>query len=154
MFHVFHDLFSDRRRDALLHREKALYGTVLPVICLIKPGHIDTREPGGPAQEFHPAKLLFPALFVQSHQLPVPGLPFSQVKHVKEIRQGLRIIGTGAASNDNGTVLPSLQGIQGNLGQVQNLQDIGIAHFILYGYAQKIKILHRILGFQGKEGNV
>ena len=35
--------------------------------------------------------------------------------------------------------------------QIQGLQYVGVAHLILQGDSQEIKILHRILGLQGKQ---
>ena len=41
---------------------------------------------------------------------------------------------------------------KGDSGKLQDLQDVGIAHFILNGDAQKIKVFYGFLGFQGKQG--
>ena len=37
--------------------------------------------------------------------------------------------------------------MKGDLGQIQDLKHIGVAHLILEGNAQKVKILYRLLGF-------
>ena len=43
---------------------------------------------------------------------------------------------------------------RGILRKIQHLKNIGIAHFVLDRDAEKVKILYRILGFQGKQRNV
>ena len=36
------------------------------------------------------------------------------------------------------------------MSQIQNLQNVRITHLVLDGYAEKIKVLYGILGFQRK----
>ena len=82
------------------------------------------------------------------------GLALSDIKQIKKVRNGLRIVGTGAAPYDDGAVVPPLCRKQWNLGQIQYLQDVGITHLVLNGDPQKIHILHRFLGLQAKEGDL
>ena len=40
------------------------------------------------------------------------------------------------------------------MGQVKDLQAVGIAHLVLEGNPQEVKISNRILGFQGKKRQI
>ena len=51
-------------------------------------------------------------------------------------------------------LLCTLGCLQRDLCQIQHLQDVGVAHLILNGNTQEIKILDRILGFQRKKRNL
>ena len=82
------------------------------------------------------------------------GLTFANIKNIKEISQGLRVIGAGAAADHDGVFLRTLGSKQRNAREVQHLKDIGVAHLILDREAEEVELLHGILGFQGKQGNV
>ena len=77
---------------------------------------------------------------------------FAEEKDVNIIGQRLGIVGTGAAGGDEGHILSPVLGKKGNAGQIQHIQDIGKAHFILKGEADHIEIGDRRLRLQGKEG--
>ena len=51
----------------------------------------------------------------------VPGLPFPDIEDVEKIRQRFRIVRAGAASDDDGAILPPIHRIDGNLRQIQHL---------------------------------
>ena len=55
---------------------------------------------------------------VQLDQLSVTGLPLTNVKQVKELCDGFRIIGTGTAADDNGITFRSVLGKKRDLGKV------------------------------------
>ena len=76
------------------------------------------------------------------------------IKNIKEISQGLRVIGAGAAADHDGVFLRTLGSKQRNAREVQHLKDIGVAHLILDREAEEVELLHGILGFQGEKGNV
>ena len=91
---------------------------------------------------------------IKVHQMEIFGLTFANIKNIKEISQGLRVIGAGAAADHDGVFLRTLGSKQRNAREVQHLKDIGVAHLILDREAEEVELLHGILGFQGEKGNV
>ena len=86
--------------------------------------------------------------FIEIEQLIIDRFTLSDVKNIEEISQRFRIIGTRTATDHDGIISGTVLGIHRDLGQIQYLKDVCIAHLILDGNSQKIHILYRILGFQ------
>ena len=149
--HIHDDFFADGLRDTLLHREEPLYSTVLFISDIIETGDIHAWKFCGPAQKLDSVKSLLPAFLVQIQKITVSCLSFSNIENIKKISQGFRIVGTWTAPDNYRTVFPPVSCIDGNLGQIQHLEHIGVTHFILQRDSQKIELFHRILRFQRKQ---
>ena len=107
------------------------------------PGRLDQELPAAPAGRFH--------LLIKIQQLVVDGLPFSDVEHVEELRDRLRIVGTGSPADDNRYRFVPLRGLERNPGQVQDLQHIRVAELKLQRDPQEIEVPDRILRLQCKK---
>ena len=129
--HIHLDLFSDRGRNSFLRRGKAFDRSILVIGHLIKPRSIDSRNPGGPSQKFFSSEPKLFTFLIKIKQPSVLGLTLPDIEQVKEISDGLRIIGAGAAADHNRTILTAVRGVDGDPGKIQYLQDIGVAHFVL-----------------------
>ena len=105
---------------------EAFYGSVLMVFHIVKGRNIDTFNLGGLFQEFTAAPALFLIFFIAVHQFEINRLSLTDIEHVEEIGQGLRIIGAGAASDDNGITLRPVRRVKRNLCQIQNLQNVRV----------------------------
>ena len=125
--------------------------SVLIVFRIVKGRDIHAGKLSRFLQEIHPAAAIFPVFLIDIEQAVILGLPFSDIEQIKKLRQGLRIVSAGTTADHNGICFRPVAGMEGNSRQVQNLENIGITHFILKGDSQKIKILDRILAFQSKQ---
>ncbi len=118
---------------------------VLLIDHIIKRRHVDSGHLCRLFEEIRSCSTtLFPFL-IQIHERKILRLSFSDIKQVKKFRQRFRIVGTGTAANDKRMFPRTLFRFQRDLRKIQNLQNICIAHLILYRNAKKIKILQRIL---------
>ena len=81
-------------------------------------------------------------------------LTLAQLNDVKEIRNGLRIAGTGAARHDQRPGSITVFGIKWDTRQVQHGQDVGIGKLVLEGKAHRVKIRERILALHGIQGQL
>ena len=109
--------------------------------------------PGRVQKKFLPGCRLFLASpCTDSSSGPVLCLALADVKQVKKIRQRFRVVAAGAAADDDRVCLMYAPLPDSGIpAQIQDLQNICITHFVLQGNAEKVKIFHRILGFQGKQ---
>ena len=113
--------------------------------------HIDSGNGRRHLQEIFPGcSGGFPSL-IQIHQFKIVGLSFSDIEQIEEVSQRFRIVGTGAAADHKRMFFGTFRRHQRDLRQIQDLKNVGIAHLVLDRDAQEIKILHRILGFQGEQ---
>ena len=90
-------------------------------------------------------------LIVNLHIQSLDRLSFSDIEQVKKLCQRLRVISAGASADHDGILPGPFFCVQRDSRQIQNLQDIGVAHLILDGDAQEVKLPHRILGLQRKQ---
>ena len=44
--------------------------------------------------------------------------------------------------------------MEGHLGQIQHVEDVGIAHFIAHRKGDEIKVLHRVVALQRPQGQI
>ena len=83
---------------------------VLMVGYIVKHGNVNTRQLGGSFQEGPAVSAVFPNLLVQIEEIVILSLSLSDIEHIEERGQRFRIVGTGAASDDNGIIfLPILR---------------------------------------------
>ena len=90
-------------------------------------------------------------LLVAVHQLKIYGFALSDIKQVKKVSQRFRIICAGPASDNNGVILTFCHryGAE-SVNRSRICKHVGVTHLVLEGDSQKVKILYRLLGFQGK----
>ena len=120
----------------------------------VEAGHIDTGDFGYFLQILRLAPALFFGLLIEGHDFHRNLLTLAQGEEVDKVRQGLRIVGTDATGEDHMLQPGPLAAVQGNPGQVQHIDDIGVAHFVADGEGDHIKIPNGILTLQGPEGEL
>ena len=92
--------------------------------------------------------------FVNVHEIIIDRLALSDIEHIEERRQRFRVIRTRAAADDKRRILPAVFGVNTDLRQIKELQNIRVTHFILDGNGQEVKHEHRVLAFQSKKRNL
>ncbi len=75
--------------------------------------------------------------------------PLAYDKEVDKICKGLGINRTGASRTNKGMALVPVLCQNRNTAQIQHIEDIGIAHLILQGESQNIKLGKGGIGFKG-----
>ena len=144
--------FPDRLK--IINRPKGRNRPVLPVTDLIQGRHIDARHPGRCPQEGLPALSPLLHVTVEIQQFVVGCLSLPDIEEVKKASDRLRVVGAGPAPDHDRVAVGPVRRMKRDPGQVQHLQDVGIAELKLERKAQEIKDPHRILGFQGKQRDV
>ena len=150
---VGHDALADVLRRTVGGGD-GLDGAVLVVGNFIQAGHVQARHLGGILQKLRPAPAFLLPLPVQVDHLQRHVLPFAQGEDVDEIRQRLPVVHAGAASHDDGVVLAPLVAVEGDVGQVQHIQHVGVGHLVAQGEAHKIELLQAVAALQSVEGDV
>ena len=93
------------------------------------------------------------ALFFSLFDLGADGgqlvFALTQLDDIKEIRNGLRIAGAGAARYDQRPAVITVFGVERDARQVQHGKDIGIGKLVLQGKAHSIKGRERVLALHG-----
>ena len=135
-------------------RRKGAEGSVLVILRLIEAGHIDARNGGGRSQKFHAASALIFEADVEINQLKIGYLALSHIEKVKEICNWFRIVGAGAAADDDRIRFCSLLCMQGNARELQYLKNVRVAHLVLKCDSQKVTLPHRTLTLQREEGDM
>ena len=119
--HIRYQFLADGGGNASFCRPEGSDGAILMISGLIEPGGIHSGQFRSPAQKFFSAGLLVPTLFIEIDQRTILGLSLSDIENIKEIRNGLRIVGAGTAADDDRTVIPTFCSQQRNARQIQNL---------------------------------
>ena len=129
--HIHHNLFENGVRRLIIQLTALFDRAVFLIDLFIKPRHIDTGNLGGTFQKVQAGTAIFSVCQIPVKKGTVLGLALSDIEQIEEISDGLRVITAGAAANDDGHGFISVFCKKGNLRQIQYLQDIGVAHFIL-----------------------
>ena len=103
------------------------------------PQNVDARKASFPPVPDHVDQFVHHVLAVADH------------KGVDEGCQGLGVKGAGAARHHDGVLFGPVLPTDGHPAQVQHLQDVGIAHFVLQGEADNVKFVQRRPAFQRKQ---
>ena len=149
--HVPHHLTLHLLRDSFAYRAEGCQRPVRIVFGTVKLRDVDPRHRGRGLQEFLPAfsrRLIF---FIEVDQTVIDHLSLSDVKHVEEGGNGLGIIGAGTAADDQRVRLRPVLRPERDPGKLQDLEDVGVAHFILDGDSQEIAFPDRPLGLQREQ---
>ena len=93
-------------------------------------------------------------LDIQADDLGEHLLALTDVEEVEEIGHGLGVIGAGTAADDQRAVLATVRGSEGNVGQLQHIEDGGVAHLVLEGEAQEVEIGDGVAALQAGEGDI
>ena len=145
-----HDALAHNGGSRVVDGMEVREGAVVVIAYLIESGNIDALDPGQCPQGVQAGK---PRLFALAHAgngLHHHFLAVADLEHVHKGGQGLGIVSAGTARHDDGAVL-TIPGIQGDPSQVQHLQHVGIAHFILQGEPHDIETIQGRAGFDGKK---
>ena len=123
-------------------------GTVWLIDDIVQGGHIDTGNLGGGLEEFLLAPALLPGLPVELDDLHADLLPLPKDEEVHKGGQGLRIVGAGTARHHNGGQAVPLLTAQGQAGQIQHVEHVGVGHLIAQGKADEVEIRDGVPAFQ------
>ena len=88
---------------------------------------------------------------IEVQKLVIDHLALAHVEKIKEGGNRLRIVGTGAAADHNGIPVTAIRRAERNLRKFEHLQNVGVAHLVLQGDAEKIAFLDRSLTLESKE---
>ena len=125
---ILDDGLGDDRRDARLVGGNGLDPAVLKVGHIVEGGDVD---PGESLQMRRSSSFLGDAaLFLGTLDLGADGrqlvLTLTQLDDIKEICNGLRVAGAGAARHDQGPVLVAVLCVERNVRQIEHCQNVGI----------------------------
>ena len=154
--HIAHHAFINHRRCVNVHRAHRLHGQVLVIFHLVEGGHINAVNLDNLLQKGLASARLTGALprFISFHNLRHHLFALTNNSEVKEICQGLGVIHTGAAHDNQRVLLRALRCQNRHTAQVQHVQNIGITQLVLQGKAHNIAFLERFFRFQSAQGNV
>ena len=129
------------------------HGAVVVVGHVIEGGHIDARNPGRGGQELLLVPALLPGLPVELDELHAHVLPLAQDKQIHKGGQRLWIEGAGASRHHDGGQLHPLLTAQGQAGQIQHVEHVGVGHLVAQGEADEIKVGDGVAALQAVEGD-
>ena len=152
LVHIPDDALGHHRRSPVPGGDGG-HGAVVVIRHIVQAGDVDARQlRGGPKK-----RLLGPALppgpAVQLHQLHGDVLPLAQAHQVDEVGDGLGVVHGGAPGDDQRGQGRALRAVNGNVCQVQHIQDGGKGHLIAHGESHDVKIRDGLAGLQGKQGH-
>ena len=131
LVHVLHDALAHRLRRAGARLDAHLgQGAVLVVDGLIERGDVDALDLGGLLEKLLLGPALLLGLAVELDVLQGHVLPLTQDEQVDEGGQGLRVIGAGPPRHDERGELGPVLRPQGQSGQVQHVQHVGVGHLV------------------------
>ena len=81
-------------------------------------------------------------------------LAVADLEGVEEHGQRLRVAGAWPARDHQRVVLPAVRRQHGYMAQIQHVQDIGIAHFILEGESDHVELAERFAALQREQRQV
>ena len=130
---------------------KGRNGAVLMVGHIVQRRHIDAAQGGKALHAFFAGLAGFLPFQDGAVHLDDGLLAIADHKGVDEVRQGLRVEGTGPAGHHDGIFPAAVLPQQRNAAKLQHGQDVGIAHLILQGEAHHIKLIQCAAVLQGKQ---
>ena len=122
------------------------------VADVIEGGHIQPRYSGRRRQQVLAGPALPACALVKPNQLHRHFLPLAQGENVHKGCQGLRVVSTGSAGDDERGVLVPVGRARGKSGQVQHIEHIGICHLIAQREADDVKVGDGVPTLQSIEG--
>ena len=149
--HVLHHLARHDRRDVLVFRRKGTERPVRSIGDFVERRNIDPGDRGSSTKKLLSAPLLVFETDIQIQEVIVDHLPFANIEQIEKGSDGLRVVGAGTASDHQRVLFCPFLRVQRDPGELQHLQDIGIAHLILQCDAEEIAFPHRPLALQRKQ---
>ena len=107
---------------------------------IIKRGHIHALDLRGVAQKLELGRAFFLVRDQQVNQLVGDLLPLAGQENVEEIRQGFGIAYAGAPADDQRCERRAVARTQGHIAEIQHIEHVRIAQFILQRKADQIKL--------------
>ena len=148
---ILYDPLGHQLGRALLRGDRR-HGAILVVGDGIEGGHIKPRHLGRSHQQILTGPPLPAGALIEPDELHGHILTLAQGEDVHKGRQRLRVVGTGAAGDDQGGVLVPVGGAQGQPGQIQHVEHVGVGHLIAQGEADDVEIRDGISALQTVEG--
>ena len=151
--HVRHHALCDRARHVGVFRFDGSYGVVVAKLHVVEGRHVEAVELcGGGAEEFffRVGTVVLHAQ-VQGGQLRQGVLAFADGEDVHERSHGLGIVGAGAAGDDHGVVLSPVRTPEGDPGEGEHIQHVGVAQLVLHGERHDIEVTDGIAAVEGEE---
>ena len=128
--------------------------SIRAIVMAVKRRHIDA---GNLHHFMEKARLVPPfalGLAVEVENLRRHLLPFSQREKVDKVRQRFRVHSADAAGKHQPLQTRAIPAQKRHPGQVQHIENIGIAHLIADAEGDKVEVLHRVAALQGIERNL
>ena len=147
---VLNDPLGDGLRSAL-QRPDLFQSPIRPVDRLVERGHIDALNLGGLLQELLLRPALLFGLLIQVDVLQGDILSLPQNEEVHKGGQRLGVIAAGPPCHHKGGQLPPVLTAQGQTGQVQHVEHIGIGHLIAQREAHYVKFRDGVSALQTVE---
>ena len=144
-------VLDHRARHALLLRLERGQRAVLVVGRLIQAGHVDAAKMRQPAQAFLARYALGLARLHHVDRLQRADLAVADGESIDEVMQRFRIERARTARDDDGILPGAILAVQRDAGQIENLQDVGVAHLVLERDAQHVEAAHGRPCLDGKE---
>ena len=152
LVHVVDDALCHHGRCAVTGRD-GRHGAVVVIGHIVKGRDIDTVQPGSGAEKIGLAPALAAGAAVELHQLHGDVLALAQADQIDEVGQGLGVVHGGAAGDDQRGQAGAVRGVEGNVGQVQHIEDGGKGHLVANGEGHNVIVGDGVAGFQGKKGH-
>ena len=108
IIHIDHQLLCNGGRNTRGIWFKFCNRAILMVGHIVKHGDVNTRQLGCSLQECPAVSAVIPNLLIQIKEIVILSLSLSDVEHIKERGQRLRIVGAGTASDYNGIIFLSV----------------------------------------------
>ena len=144
--HVGHYALDYTRRNIVILRSIGMYRSVGIVTDVKQRRHIQSAYcTRGLVQKIGTAVAsLGLHLYVQPGKLIKHGFTLADRETVKKVCHRLSVIGTGASADYYRAILTAIGRTERNFGEIEHIQHIGIAHFILKCEAYYIKLRDRV----------
>ncbi len=110
----YHQFFGNLLRRTEVIGKKGLNGSVFFIGYIIKSRNIDSRNPSCLLKKFETAFSLLLIVKIDIQKPIVDGLPFPDIKKIEKFRQGFRVVGAGAAADDDRVVFSPLAAVERN----------------------------------------
>ena len=150
---VLDDGLGDDGRDARLVGGDGLDAAILAVFDIVERRDVDAGNFGDAAQQL---LLGDTALLLRLFDLGTDAgqlvLALAQLDDVEEIRDRLRVAGTGTACHDERPALVAVLRIERDTRQLQHGEDVGVGQLILEREAHGIEVGERVFALHRVEG--
>ena len=124
---------------------------VREIFHLVKWRNVYTLDFGGFFQKFRLVIALFLVRFIKVHNLKVYLFALAKEENIDKICQRLCIASTRTACHHQRLRLATIDSFERNACQIEHIEHVGIAHFVLKRKADKIKILYWVAAFKRKK---